>query len=698
MTFEEFSSKFKLNLNPQQTEAVKQIDGPVLLLAVPGSGKTTVLTARSAYMIYCADIKPSSIINLTFSRAAAAEMKMRFLQKYELEESQAPKFATIHSFCCSALTVCKKLKQEHIPELEPKYDSIIRKVLIGMMSEYPSDSDVATAASVICFIKNKMLREKEYPELGIKELTSKKVYDAYIKEMRQQDKMDYDDQLVLAYNCLQKYPDILEWFQSKFRYICVDEAQDTSLIQHRIIRLLAAKTRNLFMVGDDDQSIYGFRGAFPKGLLEFQSEYPEAKILQMNTNYRSDTSIISAANLFIKQNKERFNKTIVPYSRNSGTIETPLLGDYKNQHEYLLGRIKAHLSNPGQTLAILYRNNESAFPILTTLMQNGIYVKYRDDAKLYFSHYAVDDILTLLRLAYDPNNIDLFEKIWYKLGLYWKRSTFYEIQTMVKVHGLALFDAIRVVCPTQETQIKKMENAFRLIKSDTPLSAIYRILSDLGYMNFIKDKERTGVNQGAMVKIHTLKAIAAQFNTVMEFLNHINLLMNFKSHPSSITLSTIHSCKGLEFDHVIIIDLFQGILPSADASKSFAVEEEDRRLFYVGITRAKHHLELLAAKSIFGEIKSPSSYIKQCFKQEEKAKIAAVSLPFALPSNFKQTTPVADKYDIDPGTQIVHKSFGKGIVINVSPSGILEISFENPQVIKKLSLEICIKQNLIQVL
>ena len=696
MTFEEFSFKFNLNLNPQQAEAVKSIDGPVLLLAVPGSGKTTVLTARSAYMIYCAEIDPKSIVNLTYSKAAALEMKSRFLKKYELSENQAPRFSTIHSFCCSAISICEKLKHEHIPTLDPKYDAVIHKVLISLMPEYPTDNDVANAERVIGFIKNKMLKEKDYPEVDIDGVSTKKLYNSYIREMQSQDKMDYDDQLLMAYYFFQKYPDILRMFQERYRYFCIDEAQDTSLIQHKIIRLLAAKSRNLFMVGDDDQSIYGFRGAFPRALLNFGIEYPDAKILTMSTNYRSDTDIIAAANLFIRQNKDRYNKTIIPYSRNEGVVAARSFGDYKNQPEFLLERVISYLTKPNQTLAILYRNNESAFPILTTLMKNGIFVKYRDDSKLFFSHFVVEDILAFLRLALNPNDIDAFEKIWYKLGMYWKKETYYRIQSLVRNDGVYLFEAIRIICPEKAPKIDKMERTLQEMSRATPLSAIYSILSDLKYMDYIKDKEERG-NQGAMSKVFTLQAIAAQFNTIREFFDNLEKLLTYKSYASNITLSTIHSCKGLEFDHVIIVDLFNGILPSADAKKSNEIAEEDRRLFYVGITRAKHILELVAASSVFGNIKAKSPYIQQCFKKPDAVTKTVVNLPSALTESFKQPTNAQPKPDIKAGTRIVHNKFGSGIVISVTPTGILEVAFQDPPITKKLGLETCIQQKLIQI-
>ena len=307
MTYEEFCSKYQIQLNQQQAEAVQSVQGPVLLLAVPGSGKTTVLVTRLGYMICCAGIAPEHILTLTYTVAATRDMEARFCSFFGDELGRKLEFRTINGVCARVIQYYGRLIGKNSFKLvtdEKSTAGMLSAIYQKVEGGFASASDIKNIRTLITYIKNRMLTGEEIRQLDEEtDIKISEIYDAYCTEMRDRGLMDYDDQMTCAYTILRKNQETLRCFQDQYPYICVDEAQDTSRIQHEIIRLLAGKREQLFMVGDEDQSIYGFRAAYPEALLTFEKEHPGARVLLMEENFRSNAKIVEAADRFIQKNE-----------------------------------------------------------------------------------------------------------------------------------------------------------------------------------------------------------------------------------------------------------------------------------------------------------------------------------------------------------------------------------------------------------
>ena len=312
MTDPEFIEKYSANLNTQQLEAVRTIDGPVLLLAVPGSGKTTVLVNRLGYMLYVKNIPSENILTLTYTVAATKDMSERFERLFGRDYASSLEFRTINGICAKIISHYGRLIGKTSFDLvtdEKDTGKMLTDIYVKYMEEYPTESDIKAVRTLITYCKNMCLTETEIKELGEDEnLKLFEIFDAYNKSLRAGSLMDYDDQMTYAYRMLKSSPDLLEFYRNKYRYICVDEAQDTSKIQHMIIALLAGENGNLFMVGDEDQSIYGFRAAYPEALLNFEKDHKGAKVLVMDQNYRSNANIVALSDKFIQKNFNRHEK------------------------------------------------------------------------------------------------------------------------------------------------------------------------------------------------------------------------------------------------------------------------------------------------------------------------------------------------------------------------------------------------------
>ena len=310
MTFETFRQQFSLRLDKQQEAAVCQTEGPVLLLAVPGSGKTTALLARIGYLLYCRQVPPESVLTVTYTVAATADLRRRFSQTFGEEYAPRLEFRTINGMCARIIRQFEQMTGRQAFQLvsdETESTRLVREAWKRANRGFPTDSDLEESKTRIAYCKNSMLSDEEIQQLEDGEQFFK-LFDAYRKLLLDNRLMDYDDQMVYGLKILRSQPQLLQAWQQKYRYFYVDEAQDTSKIQHEIIRLLASNSRNLFMVGDEDQSIYGFRGAHPQTLLDFQKIYPSARILKMEENFRSSRSIVDRAAVFIAQNQNRYDK------------------------------------------------------------------------------------------------------------------------------------------------------------------------------------------------------------------------------------------------------------------------------------------------------------------------------------------------------------------------------------------------------
>ena len=647
------SSGKRIVLNPQQSEAVKTVNGPVLLLAVPGSGKTTVLVLRLGYMITNCGIDPENILTVTYTVAATRDMARRFAGFFGEELASRLEFRTINGICAKIIGYYSRVLGKKAFELvtdEKKTAGILTQIYQQVEQTWPTEADLRNVRTLITYIKNQMLTEKEIRELGSGkgsplrdadcQINIGQIYEQYNRWLREQHLMDYDDQMVYALTILRKVPQVLAHFQDIYRYICVDEAQDTSKIQHAIIALLASRYDNLFMVGDEDQSIYGFRAAYPEALLNFEKEHRGAKILLMEQNYRSGSGIVSAADQFIQKNTLRHAKHMVcaaaPGLNDSqgagwpGVREIYLKGR-KAQYKYLL----KVADGCTEETAVLYRNNESAIPLVDLLEREGIPYRIRNAEVGFFTHRTVMDITNIIKLAYDPYDVDAFWAVYYKLGMYLNKEKAARICDLSRRMEIPVFDAALRYAklePMVIRNVKATRTHLENMKEDKGDQAISRIVLNMGYGEYLN---RAGVQDS---KIYILKAVGAHTQSPAELLDRRGFLGDiFRSKeqdPSCpFILSTIHASKGLEYDTVYLMDVMDGLFPeeapastrymSAEERRAF---EEERRLFYVGMTRAKNKLCVFTtdARSVLAdELFGPGSIKNAEAEKKEMARRSA---------------------------------------------------------------------------
>lgn len=684
MTPKEFSEQFHIELNEQQTQAMQQIDGPTLLLAVPGSGKTTVLIARLGYMIYCRGIDPAGILTLTYTTSAAYEMAKRFELMFGGEFSGQVRFSTINSLCHSIIHFFSRKAGKRPFGIESD-----EKVLGGLIArlyrkyepdnQYPVESEIRLVRSLITFIKNMQLREEEIGELGQESrVPLLEIYREYQSEMRARGKMDFDDQMVYALNILRRSPETLAHYRRKYRYVCVDEAQDTSKIQHEIIALLAEGSENLFMVGDEDQSIYGFRAAYPQALLEFEQRHPNAKVLLMEENFRSTKKIVDAADRLIRNNQFRHEKHMRTANKVGRDVRRIDLKARKAQYSYLLKVAESCSESPSGTTAVLYRNNESGIPLIDLLEREGIPYNMPARDMLFFSNRTVIDIRNIMCFAMDPGREDLFLQIYYKLNLYLTKAKAEEACRISRRKGISILDALidfGKLSKLQIPRVKALRTNLKRLLEEAPSAAISRILNAVGYKEYLENNEISDD------KILLLRFLAAREESCEGFLKRLDYLKELiQTKPDAegcpFVLSTIHAAKGLEYDHVYLIDCVNGIFPAqvpeSRCSKSeLETFEEERRMYYVAVTRAKESLAIfhLPTGCVFTEDllgKKPAAEQK---KQPAKKQRQIPEDPFS-------GTGFQDFQDsLGAGIPVIHKKFGEGVVVDTADRTV-KIHFE----------------------
>lgn len=617
--YKDFCHKHSITLNKQQERAVQAVEGANLLLAVPGSGKTTVLVARLGHMVINKGIDPGSILAITYNKKASLEMEARFHNKFGTNIGTAINFSTINALSLSIYKrYCRKCKIKERTQLkEDDRRKIIVSVLKEFSEEYPSENEILELGQAITYIKNMMLENGEVLEMEQDIPNLSVMFHSYQEKLKADKKMDFDDQMVYARYVLEHDQELLSYYRSKYKYISVDEAQDTSKIQHLIIKLIATGN-NLFMVGDEDQSIYGFRAAYPKALLNFRYDYTNPFIMRMEHNYRATEQIVEKAQLFISQNKGRYEKHMTA-ERGSG--EAVNLITVNNREEQYLSLLEIARKHNGET-AFLYRDNESSVVLVDLLLRNNIAFSLRAPEMNFFGARVIVDILAFLKLSVNAHDYEAFDRVCNKGILYLKKQQISYVDKDCNHKKISVFDALEKQMQYVEIKYRDRASIFKSfeesLSSMSPLKAVECIL-EKGYQKYIEQKH---LDSG---KIDILKMIAKNENDVPSFLKRLQYLEaqiqnGFHSKEENpIMLSTIHSSKGLEYDTVFMVDVYDGRFPSSrpnifSRSKDNADgEQEERRLFYVGITRAKNHLNL------FNICDRESSFVEELFP-EVKAK------------------------------------------------------------------------------
>ena len=602
MTQEVFEEKYIAQLNDQQHEAVRAVDGAILLLAVPGSGKTTVLVTRLGYMVYCCGIQPGNILTMTYTVAATEDMKKRFASRFGPEYANRLEFRTINGVSSKIIQYYSEnhSRREAFALLnnEGELNRIVRQIYQDVNEEYAEASVVKDIRTAITFIKNMMLTDEEIAGLdgGVERLPE--LYRRYQEELKRRRAMDYDDQMCYAKRILESCPPVLEYFQEKYRYICVDEAQDTSKIQHTIIRILAQKYGNLFMVGDEDQSIYGFRAAWPDALMHFEADHPGARVLLMEHNYRSTEEIVAVANAFVSGNRFRREKIIRATQGSGDQVRVVTAADREAQYQYLF-----HIAQTCKAeTAALYRNNDSALPLIDLLERGGVPYNARKLEDTFFSNRLVCDITDILRFASSPTEEQTFLRIYYKLGVPISKQAAQWACQKSRESGKPILEELPPnMKPYVRDAVKDLLRILPLLHTDTAVRALRRIWHDLRYAQYVK-WAKLDAN-----KFDILMILAEKVTDADSLLHRLTELQDLiHSHQNSVDkrflLSTIHSSKGLEYEEVFLLDVFDGfppqkipsqqdILANTEGAKLY---EEERRLYYVAMTQAKRALYLFS--------------------------------------------------------------------------------------------------------
>ena len=597
MTDQEFIAKYGSQLNNQQVEAVRATEGPVLLLAVPGSGKTTVLVNRLGYMLYVKGIDPANILTLTYTVAATRDMAERFTALFGEDISDRLEFRTINGICAKIIAHYGRLIGKTSFELitdEKISGKLLTDIYVKIMKDYPTESDIKAVRTLITYCKNMMLEPKEIKELGENEgIGLLDIYESYNRELKARSLMDYDDQMIYAYRMLKGSKDLLEFYRDKYRYICVDEAQDTSKVQHMIIALLSGDKGNLFMVGDEDQSIYGFRAAYPDALLHFEKEHKGAKVLIMDKNYRSNAKIVETADRFIQKNFSRHEKHMCATREAESDISFISLSTRESQYKYLLEMAK----DVKTQTAVLYRDNESILPLVDLLLRENVPYRIKNADMAFFTHRVVVDAVNILKFCLNPSDPELFMRIYFKFQTFLRKPDAEAMCRIADDRHIGILDAAEYIDINKHVlgNVRALRTHFRNMASETTYKAINRIDRFMGYGDYLRD------NNIDDNKLFILKMLSKNEPTIEGFLGRLEELRQIltdgeTNYRSKLILSTIHSSKGLEYDTVYLMDVINGVFPSKIISfKSASPKEkrdyeEERRIFYVGITRAKDKL------------------------------------------------------------------------------------------------------------
>lgn len=598
----------------KQREAICHTDGSMLVVAGPGSGKTTVITERIRYLIESAGAAPADILVITFTRAAATEMENRFHRLIGKNDYHV-RFGTFHSIFFWIIKTAYKLNNTSVITDDEKR-VLIAGIMRDMSLQYDNLEDIISSViAQISYVKCDMVDIENYYSKDMSDVTFREIYRKLADELVRMNKLDFDDMMVMCYELLTMRQDILEQCRRIFRYIMIDEFQDTNKLQYEIIRLIAHPSDNIFAVGDDDQSVYGFRGARPEIMQQFERDFTGCRRVVLGDNYRSDSLIVSCAGAVIAGNKNRFAKKLVSVSGDEGLVSIISTKDGTDENQQLVDLIRENAAKgiPLTSQAVLYRTNIQPRRLVYKLDSYNIPYSISDSLPNIFEHFVVKNVIDYMYAAAGDMSRARFLRIMNKPGRYISRELLMEDPVD--------YDALRWRIRNKEYVVEKLDKLIadlKVIRKLRPYPALNFIRKFVGYDEYLKEyaeyrrldvDELFDILDEFASMIIDMTSFGELFEFIIDYTEVLKRQSTAKKNNDGVQLMTMHGSKGLEFDCVYIIDAIEGIVPYKKA-KSASELEEERRMFYVAMTRARHMLTIYTPKLVSGKAVEESRYVR----------------------------------------------------------------------------------------
>ncbi len=702
--------QYLADLNPAQREAVLATEGPLLVIAGAGSGKTRVLTYRVAHLLNACGVKPNEILAITFTNKAAGEMRER------LEDLLGPVARSIWILTFHA--ACGRILRREAPRLGYRsnftiYDSAdqvrLTKACLEELERDPKRFVPRGIHAQISAAKNQLVTPAEYAErvASFYDQTVAEVYDLYQRRMFASNAVDFDDMLMLTVQVLEGFPEARERWQTAFRYILVDEYQDTNHAQYRLLQLLAQKHRNVCAVGDPDQSIYAFRGADIRNILEFERDFGETRTIALEQNYRSTNTILQAANAVIEHNRERKPKNLWSELGEGEPVRVLEVEDEHAEARFVAAEIALLVEEGcnGSEIAVFYRTNAQSRVLEDVLVRQGVAYQVIGGPRFY-ERAEVKDLIAYLQAIDNPYDAVSLQRAANRPRRGIGDASLARLQAHADAYGISLWEALGQAedAGISAAPLRAVQQFHGLLQSlmagaldmDVP-DVIERVLERSGYLDALR-AERTIEAQGRMENLQELVGVAQEYQqtspepSLSGFLQEISLYSDqdaIRGEQSLVTLMTLHNAKGLEFRAVFMIGMEEGIFPHARSIEEQGLEEE-RRLAYVGMTRAKERLVLTHAsgRSLYGSrsYNLPSRFLDEL----PPDKVERQRLRPASWSGYGSPTGVAPRSDapsLSTGDSVRHETLGEGVVTAIEPGGLVTVRFANDGSERKLMLD-----------
>ncbi len=613
-----------MSFNKAQAEAISHHNGPMLVLAGPGSGKTHVITNRIEFLIKEHRVRPEEILVITFTKYAANEMRDRFFRNYK---SKIPvTFGTFHGIFYGILKWAYNIGSQNILSEEEKYKLIDEIISATNMEEFidvdmdEEEDFITNISKEISIVKNEGLDIHSYESKECPNATFKMIYEEYEMQRKKHRKIDFDDMIVQCHKLFVTNPKVLQQWQNKFKYILIDEFQDINQMQFDTIKLLGKPNDNIFAVGDDDQSIYRFRGAKPEIMLSFNVVYPTAKMINLDMNYRSTTAIIQASQKVIKQNQTRYNKSVKPIKKDGDVVHVQEVKNPLEEAEYVLNEIHKlnQLGVSNREIAVLFRTNLDARVIAGKMIECGVPFRMKEQLPNIYEHFIAKNIISYIELVQGSRLRKTFLSIMNRPNRYIARDAIVNDREIT-------FESLRTFYVDKEwmqDRIDQFELDLRIMKNMTPFAMIEYLRKKVGYDDFLKEyAEYRKMNiQDLKEVLEEIQENAKTFKNLEEWMDYIQdyslklkqQMNRSEGNANAVSFHTMHGSKGLEFSYVFLIECNEGITPSKKAKLVDEIEEE-RRMFYVAMTRAKEKLTLIYPKQKHGKDLHPSRFVHELF-------------------------------------------------------------------------------------